>query len=141
MKAILAAAAVLSLLVVTGCAAVGSEPCPEGMAPHTELNMYFGLEKGDGSHVSEAEWQTFLDEAITPRFPDGLTVDDASGQWLDTVGGQLYREPTKLLNVLVPSDQSDEAISAIDEIAEAYKERFNQQAVFSAALLACAKLS
>ncbi|PCO16625.1 hypothetical protein CQA18_26060, partial [Enterobacter hormaechei] len=32
--------------------------------------------------ISAAEWQTFVDSQVTPRFKDGLTVFDAKGQWL-----------------------------------------------------------
>ena len=39
-----------------------------------------------GGEVSEAEFQKFLDREITPRFPDGLTVYEADGQFLDSTG-------------------------------------------------------
>jgi hypothetical protein len=108
------------------------------MDPFTELNVYFGLEKSSGETVSEEEWQTFLAGSVTPRFPDGLTVLDARGQWLDTDEGRLYRESTRLLNVLVPADASDDGVSAVRDIADTYKERFEQQAVFYTTLPACA---
>jgi hypothetical protein len=41
------------------------------------------LSKLDGSLVSSEQWQQFLDRHITPRFPEGLTVIEASGQYLD----------------------------------------------------------
>jgi hypothetical protein len=132
------AAAALSLLLAAGCTAGGDVVCPVGMDPFTELNVYFGLEKSSGETVSEEEWQTFLAGSVTPRFPDGLTVLDARGQWLDTDEGRLYRESTRLLNVLVPADASDDGVSAVRDIADTYKERFEQQAVFYTTLPACA---
>ena len=132
------AAAALCLLLAAGCAVGGDFKCPDGMDTFTELNVYFGQEKGDGGTVSEEEWQTFLADTVTPRFPDGLTVLDARGQWLDTGEGRLYRESTKVLNVLVPSDASDASVAAIREISDIYKARFEQQAVFHTALPACA---
>ena len=132
------AAAALCLLLMAGCVVGGDFKCPDGMDTFTELNVYFGQEKGDGGTVSEEEWQTFLADTVTPRFPDGLTVLDARGQWLDTDEGSLYRESTKVLNVLVPADAEEAGVGVVREISDIYKERFDQQAVFHTALPACA---
>ena len=43
--------------------------------------LYFGRDKNDGTQVSDEEWSKFLDEFVTPKFPDGLTVLDGSGQY------------------------------------------------------------
>ena len=138
LPAAIIAAAALCLLLAAGCAVGGDFECPDGMDTFTELNVYFGQEKGDGGTVSEEEWQTFVADTVTPRFPDGLTVLDARGQWLDTDQGRLYRESTKVLNVLVPSDAVEAGVGAVREISDIYKERFDQQAVFHTALPACA---
>ena len=126
------------LLLVAGCAAGGNPACPDGMDPFTELNVYFGLDKGSGETVTEDEWQSFLADTVTPRFPDGLTVLDARGQWFDTDSGRLYRESTKLLNVLVPADAAASGVDAVRDISDVYKQRFEQQAVFYTSLPACA---
>lgn len=131
-------AAVACLLLATGCAPGGEAVCPEGMDSFTEMNVYFGLEKGSGETVTEEEWQSFLADTVTPRFPDGLTVLDARGQWFDTDAGRLYRESTKLLNVLVPADAGGSGVDAVRDIADVYKQRFEQQAVFYTFLPACA---
>ncbi|MDE2788056.1 MAG: DUF3574 domain-containing protein [Chloroflexota bacterium] len=108
------------------------------MDSFTELNVYFGLEKGSGGTVSEEEWQSFLADTVTSHFPDGLTALDARGQWFDTGAGRLYRESTKLLNVLVPADAADPGVDAVRTISDVYKQRFEQQAVFYTSLPACA---
>ena len=41
--------------------------------------LYFGLSRPKGS-VSELDWQIFLRDEVTRRFPDGLTVWQAEGQ-------------------------------------------------------------
>ena len=97
-----------------------------------------GWRKRGGETVSAEEWQTFLADTVTPRFPDGLTVLDARGQWFDTDQGRIYRESTLLLNVLVPADAASDGVAAIREVSDIYKERFEQQAVFHTALPACA---
>ena len=126
------------VLVACSDGSDGGIVCPDGLKPFVEFNLYFGLEKGDGSEVSEAEWRAFLAEEVTPRFPDGLTVFDTSGQWLDTEADRLYREGTKVLNVLVPVESAEEAKGALDEIADDYVERFDQQVVFKTSREACA---
>src|SRR5262249_11578696 len=48
--------------------------------------IFFGRAIPGGGSVSEEEWATFLAEVVTPRFPDGLTVWRAEGQWTDPRG-------------------------------------------------------
>ncbi len=132
------AAAVACLLLVAGCAAGGDTVCPGGMDSFTEINVYFGLEKGSGVTLTEEEWQSFLADTVTPHFPDGLTVLDARGQWFDTAEGRLYRESTKVLNVLVPADGVGDSVAAVRNISDIYKAQFDQQAVFYTSLPACA---
>ncbi|WP_333440655.1 DUF3574 domain-containing protein [Microcoleus sp. herbarium2] len=45
--------------------------------------LYFGLSKPGGETISESEWQEFVKTVITPRFREGLTVLDGSGQFLN----------------------------------------------------------
>ena len=132
------AAAVACLLFVAGCVAGGDTVCPDGMDFFTEINVYFGLEKGSGVTLTEEEWQSFLADTVTPHFPDGLTVLDARGQWFDTTEGRLYQESTKLLNVLVPADGVEDSVAAVRNISDIYKAQFDQQAVFYTSLPACA---
>ena len=50
--------------------------------PHDPL-LRLSRQKGS---VSELEWQIFLRDEVTKRFPDGLTVWEAEGQWLSPAG-------------------------------------------------------
>ena len=141
---ILIAIATAISIVALGCvgedaiADQAASTCPDGLKPFTEFNLYFGLERGDGSEVTAEEWEAFLAEVVTPRFPDGLTVFDARGQWLDTEAGRLYREGTRVLNVLVPAGDTADAMVSLSEIADLYVERFDQQVVFRTSSEACA---
>jgi hypothetical protein len=49
--------------------------CGSSSAPQIRTTLYFGLSRPKGS-VSELEWQIFLRDEATKRFPDGLTVVD-----------------------------------------------------------------
>src|SRR5687768_12410641 len=55
--------------------------------------LYFGRGVRDGETVSDSAWAAFLREVVTPRFPDGLTVYRAEGQWRED-DGLILREQT-----------------------------------------------
>jgi Protein of unknown function (DUF3574) len=88
--------------------------------------LYFGLSKPRGETVSESEWQEFVKEVITPRFREGLTVLDGSGQFLNNAG-ILIREQSKI--VILIYESSAEKEGAVNEIIEIYKRRFQQESV------------
>jgi hypothetical protein len=69
--------------------------------------------------VSEELWSDFVASEITPRFPHGLTIDDALGQWRDAEANEIVKEPSKELRVIVPGDI--EIKEKIDSIVAAYK--------------------
>jgi 5-methylcytosine-specific restriction endonuclease McrBC regulatory subunit McrC len=88
--------------------------------------LYFGLSKPGGKTVSEVEWQLFLNRVITPRLPDGLTVMDVYGQYLDS-SGKLTREKTKLVILIYENSQTKN--QKIEEIIASYKKTFQQESV------------
>jgi len=69
-------------------------------APQLRTTLYFGSARPKGS-VSELEWQLFLRDEVTPRFPNGMTVWDAEGQWRGP-GGEIGHERTKVLLLVHP---------------------------------------
>jgi hypothetical protein len=90
-----------------------------------EDTLYFGMDKPNGT-VTAAQWNSFLSDDVTPRFPDGLTVWDAKGQWKDAKG-KIDKEPAKVLLLVHPdSPAEDQAIQAIIDI---YKKEFDQESV------------
>ena len=92
--ALLALAAGATFL--SSCASLGPATCPAGQSPGRTVELFFGRNIGDRLGVSEADFQRFVDEELTPRFPDGLTVVDAAGQWRGA-SGLIGREPSKLV--------------------------------------------
>jgi hypothetical protein len=95
---------------------------------HVRTELYFGLNRKGGSNVSDEEFQEFLSEFVTPRFPNGLTFLDARGQWREN-DSTITREPTKVLILFYPSKERREASRKIEEIRVEYKRRFSQQSV------------
>jgi hypothetical protein len=89
--------------------------------------LLFGRDVGHRLGVSESVFARFVAREITPRFPDGLTISDATGQWRDRGSGAITREPAKRVEIVLPGAADDE--SKLDAIVAAYKRRFHQQSV------------
>ena len=123
------------LLSPAGTSQAETQPCPPGFERYAEYRMFFGRSRPGGGTVSDEEWSGFLTAEVTPRFPDGLTVLDAAGQWRDGRGA-IGREGAKLLIVL--AEPGADAVRRTAEIAEAYKRAFDQQSVLRAVEPVCA---
>jgi hypothetical protein len=96
--------------------------------------LYFGLSRKTGT-VSESQWRNFLRDHVTPRFPQGLTVWEANGQWR-RADGMIVREPAKVL--LLVHEQSPAVHAAIAGIIEDYKKAFEQESVLWETARVCA---
>lgn len=95
-------------------------------AAWTRTTFYLGLARKNAPVIGEDEWNAFLEAEVTPRFPDGLTVVDARGQWR-SADGHILREPSKMLIIL--HQATDETRASVASIAAAYKNRFAQESV------------
>ena len=137
----------LLLLFASGCATTAAAPAagataelrgdqarPAQATGWVRSELYFGVgeESGIGDRpqdepISEARWREFLDKEVTPRFPDGLTVFDAHGQWLFRGAPQPNRLKTKVLVILhedTPRRRAD-----IEAIRLAWKQATGHQSV------------
>jgi hypothetical protein len=92
-----------------------------------KTDLYFGTAKPDGTAVTDEEFRKFLDEVITPRFPDGLTLIAAFGQFRDSTG-TILQERSLLLILLYPPPTAASS-KKIEEIRSIYKQTFNQESV------------
>jgi hypothetical protein len=90
--------------------------------------LFFGTDRADGPDVTEEEWQQFLNEEISRRFPEGLTVLTGYGQFQNSKG-QIIRETSKLVILLYPESERKDKSSQIEQIRERYKELFQQESV------------
>ncbi len=125
----------LCLVLFTACSAVETQTCPDGYEKFTEHRMFFGRGSNEAESVDDADWDKFLGEVVTPRFPDGLTVVDGAGQWREG-GSVIHKERSKVLIILTPADAvvSDQ----LGEISEEYKSRFDHELVLITTEDACA---
>ena len=124
-------------LVLAACADidVSTSECADGGELWQEYRLFMGRGSGGAEVVSDADWDAFLADTITPRFPDGLSVIDVAGQGT-SADGTIERERTKMLLVLVPpSDET--ALNRMNEIGAEYQRRFTQDAVLRVVAPAC----
>jgi hypothetical protein len=101
--------------------------CSGGQRPRQVAELLFGRDIGRRRGVSESAFARFVARELTPRFPDGLTIADATGQWRDGAGGAIVREATKRVDIVLPGHADDQA--KLDAVVTTYKREFRQQSV------------
>ncbi len=90
--------------------------------------LYFGTARSDNQPpVSEAEFQSFLDNNITPAFPDGLTLLKGLGQFSGANGA--IEETSFLVILLYPAEARRESSEKIEKIRKDYKDAYQQESV------------
>jgi hypothetical protein len=128
-------AGLVLVLALAGGADAQLLDCLGGQRPTQVAELMFGRNIGHRRGVSEAEWGRFVDREIISRFPNGLTVLNAGGQWRDEATKKIVREPSKLVQIVLPGQIED--IARLNEIVAAYKRRFKQQSVIMIVRPAC----
>jgi len=130
----------LFALGLTGCVT----PVPQASAPAScakgdamvETQLFFGMSKPKGGTVSAAQWDAFVKRDVTPRFPEGFSVIDGAGFWLD---GQTKRTISEKSKVIVRMHAGNaEADQVISAIIDGYKAQFEQEAVLRVDRPVCA---
>jgi hypothetical protein len=122
-----AAAILLLALALASSANAQLLDCRSGQRPTEVVRLFFGRNIGNRLGVSESAWSRFVDREIVPRFPDGLTIFEATGRWQDRAANRVAREPSKIVEIALPGTPED--MARLNEIVEAYKSRFKQQSV------------
>ena len=109
--------------------------CLGGQRPSQVAELMFGRNIGRRLGVNEADWSRFVDREIISRFPTGLTMFNAAGEWRDGATNKIMREPSKVVQIVLPGQAED--IARLNEIVAAYKRRFKQQSVVMVVRPAC----
>ena len=115
---------IFCLALPIGCAAPPATPqCAAYSATPTQIvGLYFGR-----ANVPDAVWADFVDRTIVANLPNGYTVLDATGGWMNPRSGATVSQATKVLVVALP-DTAD-AFVPIARIRRAYQGRFDQTSV------------
>ncbi len=98
--------------------------------------LFFGQNIGGKPGVTDAEFRKFVDEELTPRFPQGLTVLDGGGQWKGP-DQKLIREASKVVVLVLPQRALTTGLK-LNAVRDAYKQRFRQDSVLIVTQSSCA---
>jgi hypothetical protein len=132
----------LLLALLAGChppppaAPVPAVVCPGG-SPWVREQLYLGRGLADGGEVSDSAWQRFLEDEIMPRFTEGLTLVEATGQWRSRAG-PTTRERSWVLLLYHPAGEAEER--KVEAVITAYKAAFAQEAVLRDRDMTCVTL-
>ena|ERR1043165_4307033 len=111
------------VVVASAVIAVAARAQPSCQAPQKPM---LDVELMLGRTGSDARWARFLAREVTPRFPDGLTVYETTGQWRDPATNAIARERSRVLRIIVPAETVADKIAAV---ADAYKKLFRQKSI------------
>jgi hypothetical protein len=140
-KTVLALSVLASLAAIVGLGVVLMQPdaaevtaeCKPPARVQVRHELVFGTARPHGAPLREDEWQSFVDSIVTPRFPDGLTVLNANGQWRGAAG--VTKEQARIIVIWhdrLPSRDAD-----VEAVRSAYKERFDQESVLRIDSVSC----
>lgn len=132
------AGALLLVLMLAGCASLRpTSACPAGQERLQTAQLFFGHKPADEPRKPDPAFRKFVDEELTTRFPDGLTILDGGGQWKGEENRQI-REAAKVVLIVLPRGADAEA--RLTAVRVAYKARFNEDAVMHVTPPACVAL-
>jgi hypothetical protein len=128
-------AAVLGIL--GACAGPPQPRCALGIGgPVALFTLYLGKAIPGRGDLTEQEWKAFLDSTATVNLPNGYTVLDANGSWMNPATRKTTKEATKMLVAALP--EGPDSVAAINRIRQDYQIKFHQQLVGMTVEQACA---
>jgi hypothetical protein len=97
--------------------------------------LYFGRAIDGRGDLTDAEWDEFRNSVIVPNLPEGFTVLDGAGAWLNPHTHTTITEATKIVVAAMPETAG--SVSAIARVRNAYDTAFHQISVGMTSHLAC----
>lgn len=117
-----------ALILVLGLAGCMSAPkpvgCPAGQATLRTAQLFLGA-KNAGA-LSDRDLRRFVEQEVTPRFPDGVTVVDGGDQWKGSEN-KMIREAAKVVLVVLPA--GGDTHRRVEAVRTAYRTKFKQNPV------------
>ncbi|MFJ8162737.1 DUF3574 domain-containing protein [Streptomyces sp. NPDC096136] len=110
-------------------AAPTPQPAVEQGSPYISTHLYFGTGRHNGNPpITEEEFNKFVADVVTPRFPSGLTLQDGRGQWRDKEG-DINRERSFELTVMYPVREAAARNADIEYIRRLYCKTWELESV------------
>lgn len=111
-----------ALILVLGLAGCASPPkpqaCPAGQTPLRTAQLFLGA-----GAPGDRDLRRFVDQEITPRFPDGVTVVDGGDQWKGSAN-RMIRQASKVVLVVLPAGGDSQG--KVEAVRTAYRSKFRQ---------------
>jgi hypothetical protein len=89
--------------------------------------LYFSIIVNNNHKLTEKEWDQFRDKVITANLPEGYTVLDGTGAWMNPATHITNTEAMKLLIAAEPDTPA--SLAAIQRVRVAYEHTYNQKSV------------
>lgn len=129
------AGALILMLGLAGCMSTPRpQACPAGQAQLRTAQLFLGAKAP--ATPDDRDLRRFVDQEVTPRFPDGVTVVDGGGQWKGSEN-RLIREASKVVLVVLPAGGGGAKVEAV---RTAYRSKFKQEPLVVLPPPACAAL-
>lgn len=114
------------VLGLAGCATQPPPACPPGQTQVRMAQVFLGARPP--AKLDAAAVARFVDQEVTPRFPNGVSVVNGGDQWKGAEN-QIMREASKVLLIVLPADGGGH--KRLEAIRAAYRLQFGQEsAVF-----------
>jgi hypothetical protein len=124
-------------LLLSGC---GASHCQPGAGQAMRIyTLYFGRSVAGRAEVSDREWRDFRDQVVTPALPNGYTVLDGQGAWMNPRSRATIAEPTKILLVALPD--APDSLPVVNRVRSAWQHRFHQYVVGMTVQTGCGSFS
>lgn len=128
--------ALMSVVVaLAGCAGAPKLACPAGHSQIRTAQLFLGAKPP--VRLKDADLRRFVQQEVTPRFPDGVTVVDGGGQWRGAENA-LMREAAKVVLIVLPAKRDSAA--RVEAVRVAYRTRFKQETVVVTPPASCVAL-
>ena len=111
-----------------GCAEPPNPRCsPDAGSPMLVFTLFFGKAISGRGDLTDQEWQSFLDDTITANLPNGYTVLDAQGAWMNPVTRKTIKEATRIVVAALPDVRG--SVASVNRVRTDYQVKFQQQLV------------
>jgi hypothetical protein len=111
--------------------------CPAGQDYLRTAQLFFARRTGEEPRVSDDEFRRFVDQELTPRFQEGLTVMDAGDRWRSDPD-KLVSGAARVVVIVLPKGRDETA--KIEAVRAAYRSKFHRDSVVRVGAPSCVVL-
>ena len=108
--------------------------CPAGQQRLRTAQLFFSRNPDLDPKLADAAFRKFVEEELTPRFHDGLTVLDGGEKWQGPENSML-RASAKVVLIVLPEHGDDGP--RLEAVRAAYKVQFHQDSILQITGPAC----